>query len=871
MAFGQELKDFVAGFQAGYKMIDSPEDKQYKRDARQREADRFQREEDWHKEGRADLEYNRKYRQGRDAVEDDRYRQGMERQNRNDAWSRYRAGVEDERQSNRDAESDRRARKQEQMQEDQIKLGVAKETGPTGDMDQFLKTDQNNTNPANTPAPSTPGNAGAIPDGNNTNAPADTPAPSGESSDASQFITSPRASYQTASAIPDDTARATPAAYRDNGIDSANPTSGPEIAAKMVHDLQRDFGLPQHIAIGVVGQLAGETRGFQDMQEKNPTVPGSRGGYGYAQWTGSRRRQFEQFASDGGADPSSYQANYQYLRNELANTSESGVLDKMRNAPDAQTAGRIFTDTFLRPGVPNYGGRSRWTDMVGRAVQDLGDGQSGSRRRAVSAAVGGMVSAIPDDQEEQASLGNNAPDLSQQQPTQAPVPQPRPEQTALPEEGPVPQQRPSTPNPEYAGTSQGNSEEHTLDLSDYEAGRRAVRDGLHQALKTTGADQNEAISDPALEKARMMYLKGYGAAPQQMMRQVLDTIDPNRELPPAERNMKAMGTVYRYYMDRGDTEKAKEAAASMVQYYRQASQQFLGLAQAAAQDGRLDDAAKAAVAAYTNIPNGRDISINKDENGNYAVDVTDIKTGKSVHKQVVTPEQFGAAAMHFNPATFDEEIMRAAAIKPEEFKPQTPEKTQKTVDAVNTSAETALEGSKLNPEMQNLIKNTAANIAGVQANAKGSDEALQFAQGMLALDADQKNDKPNYTTEKILGNRDFVRVHMNGDTVVMSKGKLNQIEQARKTLLQDRSKAQKDDAASAERWKGIREKGAQALDDIGRSALSKDDINTIDSGIKAFQNMQQNNKDWLIKKLTPSQGDTAIPEDDRGLPPISGY
>ena len=31
MAFGAELKDFVAGFQAGYKMIDSPEEKASKR------------------------------------------------------------------------------------------------------------------------------------------------------------------------------------------------------------------------------------------------------------------------------------------------------------------------------------------------------------------------------------------------------------------------------------------------------------------------------------------------------------------------------------------------------------------------------------------------------------------------------------------------------------------------------------------------------------------------------------------------------------------------------------------------------------------------------------------------------------------------
>ena len=56
-------------------------------------------------------------------------------------------------------------------------------------------------------------------------------------------------------------------------------------------------GLPEHIADGFVMNFQDESGLRTDINEQSPIVPGSRGGYGLAQWTGPRRNQLEAFAS----------------------------------------------------------------------------------------------------------------------------------------------------------------------------------------------------------------------------------------------------------------------------------------------------------------------------------------------------------------------------------------------------------------------------------------------------------------------------------------------------------------------------------------------------------------------------------------------
>lgn len=130
------------------------------------------------------------------------------------------------------------------------------------------------------------------------------------------------------------------------------------IARTLISDLKRDFGLTNAQAAGVVGNLMHESAGFGTLQEVNPLVPGSAGGYGYAQWTGARRKSFEAYVEEKGLDPASYDANYGFLKHELAtNPYERRQFEKVRGAGTTDEAAQIFSDNFLRPGIPHMDSR----------------------------------------------------------------------------------------------------------------------------------------------------------------------------------------------------------------------------------------------------------------------------------------------------------------------------------------------------------------------------------------------------------------------------------------------------------------------------------------------------------------------------------
>jgi len=153
---------------------------------------------------------------------------------------------------------------------------------------------------------------------------------------------------------------------------AAAPAGNPsEIGGKLVADLQRDFGLKPEQAAGVVGNLAHESGNFRTLQEIKPMVPGSRGGFGYAQWTGPRRIAFEHYAHQNGLDPTSYEANYGFLKHELQNTGEGRVLNALRTAGDVNTATQIFSNQFLRPGIPAMESRLRLAGQYAGGGADM--------------------------------------------------------------------------------------------------------------------------------------------------------------------------------------------------------------------------------------------------------------------------------------------------------------------------------------------------------------------------------------------------------------------------------------------------------------------------------------------------------------------
>lgn len=140
------------------------------------------------------------------------------------------------------------------------------------------------------------------------------------------------------------------------------------IAARLVNDLMREFSLTKAQASGFVGNLAHESAGFNTLQEVGYQRYGknARGGYGYSQWTGPRRRQFEAWVEKRGLDPASYAANWGFLRHELKNTAERAVLPALRKAKTAEDAAKIVSNRFLRPGTPHMQSRIDYSNHVFR-------------------------------------------------------------------------------------------------------------------------------------------------------------------------------------------------------------------------------------------------------------------------------------------------------------------------------------------------------------------------------------------------------------------------------------------------------------------------------------------------------------------------
>ncbi|MFG6573690.1 phage tail tip lysozyme [Sulfitobacter sp. 1A13353] len=130
----------------------------------------------------------------------------------------------------------------------------------------------------------------------------------------------------------------------------ASAAEAETIPARLVSDLQEDFGFADFQAAGVAGNLARETGNFRYLQEISPLVDGSRGGLGYAQWTASRREAFEAWAGE--RDLTEYETNYGFLQHELKG-DYSNVVDRVLETGSAEEAAVVFMDGYLRP-HPQY-------------------------------------------------------------------------------------------------------------------------------------------------------------------------------------------------------------------------------------------------------------------------------------------------------------------------------------------------------------------------------------------------------------------------------------------------------------------------------------------------------------------------------------
>lgn len=138
-------------------------------------------------------------------------------------------------------------------------------------------------------------------------------------------------------------------------------------APGIMRRLMDDFrALRVEDAAAIVGNLAHECAGFETLQEISPTVKGSKGGYGWPQWTGPRRRAYEAYCKRAGQNPASDAANYAYLWIELSGIegSEGKAIGKTVSAATLQAKVIAFETAFLRAGIKHYTSRKKWAERA---------------------------------------------------------------------------------------------------------------------------------------------------------------------------------------------------------------------------------------------------------------------------------------------------------------------------------------------------------------------------------------------------------------------------------------------------------------------------------------------------------------------------
>jgi hypothetical protein len=158
------------------------------------------------------------------------------------------------------------------------------------------------------------------------------------------------------------------------------------------------------------------------------------------------------------------------------------------------------------------------------------------------------------------------------------------------------------------------------------------------------------------------------------MHAVRKKIDPRNELGEDQRNIAALSAVYQNKLKQGDAQGAQQAAFSILQNYRLASQRYAAIS-AAAETGTMDATAKAAMKAYANIPYGKDFKIWKASDGQLNYSITDEKDGKTISQDIASPQQMAAAAMGVATKGFEDFLLQQAGTTAssndcEDFRPQ---------------------------------------------------------------------------------------------------------------------------------------------------------------------------------------------------------
>lgn len=152
-------------------------------------------------------------------------------------------------------------------------------------------------------------------------------------------------------------------------------------------------GLPEHVADGFILNFQDESALNTGLNEREPIVPGSRGGYGLAQWTGPRRVALETFAQMRGKPVSDLDTQLDFLMTELQG-DEARAAGLIMGTQDPGSAAAAIATHFLRPAKEHLDRRvARYTGApqvvsTQSAPQPSPSGGFGGNMQGIIAALG---------------------------------------------------------------------------------------------------------------------------------------------------------------------------------------------------------------------------------------------------------------------------------------------------------------------------------------------------------------------------------------------------------------------------------------------------------------------------------------------------
>lgn len=131
------------------------------------------------------------------------------------------------------------------------------------------------------------------------------------------------------------------------------------IAPKYMAMCMKDFDFSRDDVNAIFGNAGYESAGFTKLQEIKPVVKGSRGGYGWFQWTGPRRVAYESYCKRNKLDPASPESNYKFLFVELSGPEKKAV-KALKDKTTLNDKVIAFEETYERAGIKAYKLRQEW-------------------------------------------------------------------------------------------------------------------------------------------------------------------------------------------------------------------------------------------------------------------------------------------------------------------------------------------------------------------------------------------------------------------------------------------------------------------------------------------------------------------------------